>query len=178
MESNDELDRMIDGALASYSGAEPLAGLEERVLNRVRVAEAERPRLRLWRWVLAGSVLTALVVVAIVLRTQRNPAPETNDIARVEAHVPLVAAPAREAPRVAAKRRGRIGKAPQPKRLPKLEQFPAPAPLTAEERALLAFVERSPNEARQVFADLQKRTNEPIEIEAIQIQPLRMNGAQ
>src|SRR5437899_8565804 len=102
MESKDELDRMIDGALATYSGAEPLAGLEERVLNRVRVAEAERPRPRLWRWVLAGSVLAALVV-AIVLRTQRNPAPKTNDVARVEAHVPLVAAPAPESPRVAVK---------------------------------------------------------------------------
>lgn len=177
MASNDELDRMIDGALASYSGAEPLAGLEERVLNRVRVAEAERPRLRLWRWVLVGSVLAALVVVAIVLRTQRNPAPKTNDIARVETLAPLVQTPAREAPRVAPTRRG-VGKVFQPKRLPKLEQFPAPAPLTAEERALLAFVERSPKDAQQAFADLQKRTNERIEIEAIQIPPLQIDGAQ
>ena len=178
MASNDELDRMIDGALASYSGVEPLAGLEERVLNRVRVAETERPRLRLWRWILAGSVLAALLVVAIVLRTQRNPAPKTNEIARVEAHVPLAPAPAREAPRVAPTRLRMIAKAPQPERLPKLEQFPAPAPLTAEERALVAFVGRDPKQAQQVFSDLQKHSNEPIEVGAIQIPPLHQDGAE
>jgi len=32
MENNGELDRTIDSALAGYSGVEPLAGIEERVL--------------------------------------------------------------------------------------------------------------------------------------------------
>ena len=50
--------------------------------------------------------------------------------------------------------------------------------MTDEERALVAWVSRAPSEAAQVFADLQKRSAEPIEIQPIQIPPLQSDGAQ
>lgn len=80
-----------------------------------------------------------------------------------------------------------------PGALPKLECFPAPQPMTQEERALVAWVARAPAEARDVFADLRKRieepvtfqpvevrklTEEPVTIQPIQIQPLQSDGNQ
>ena len=181
MESNgrDQLDNMLDDALAVYSAAEPLAGLEGRMLHRARAAET--PRRRPAGWVFAFVAAAALVLVAIGMRGPRNPAPKTEAVARVEIPAPVRRTAAADSPRVTPKhRRRRIAARPlaSPELLPKQEQFPAPAPLTAEERVLRTFVERQPVEAQQVFAQLQKRSNEPIQIEPIQIAPLLTNGAQ
>jgi hypothetical protein len=126
-------------------------------------------------WVVTFAVAAALVLVAIVTKTSRNPAPRSRDIARKE--MPAIV----EQPRIASQqRRSRVAarRAPSPSPVPKQEQFPAPAALTAEEQALRSFVERDPAEAQQVFAQLRKRTNDPIEIQPIQIAPLRIDGAQ
>lgn len=177
MEGSDELDQMIDRALACYSGGEPLAGLEERVLHRVRAGEATSRRPL--RWAFAFAAAAALVLLAIVLRMPRNPAPKTGDNARVEVPAPVRSMTAVEKPRFASKlRRGRIAARRALAPLPKEERFPVPAPLTPEEQALRSFVERHPAEAQQVFAQLQKRSNEPIQIEPIQIAPLQIDGAQ
>ena len=180
MNSNgrDRLDRMLDDALAGYSSAEPLAGLEDRVLRRVRASEATRRRALQWAFALVAAA--ALVLLAIVMRTPHSAAPKTANEARVQIPAPVQPAVA-EKPRVASKhRRSRIAalRARSSEPLPKQEQFPAPTPLTAEEQALRSFVERHPAEAQQVFAQLQKRSNAPIQIEPIQIAPLQIDGAQ
>jgi hypothetical protein len=186
MKSNhdDELDNLIDCALPGYSGAEPLAGLEERVLNRTRLAGAAPRRSKSLRWALAFSILTSLVFGAIVLRTQHSAAPKATDVARTRTAsaslrpVPSLN-PAVEERRVVPKHRGRIPMpSPSPKSLPRQEQFPARSLITGEERVLLAFIETHPTEARQAFAELQKRTNEEINIQAIQIRPLQSDGVQ
>jgi len=163
----DELDRLIDGALPGYADAEPLAGLEGRVVNRVRVV---RNRRRL-AWGLVAAV-AAGVVVGIGIRTERRTVPKPVPVAQVTNIAPPVAAIQR-AVRIPARVRAR-----RPKAFPKLEQFPAPAPMTAEERAFVAFVERDPTDAQQIFADLRKRADAPIEIQPIQIPPLQSDGAQ
>ena len=169
MASNDELDRRIDDALAGYSGAEPLAGIEERVLRRVRVAT----RRRAFGWAAAIAVAAAMVVTVSVVRVPRVVTPTY----RVGVPAVMRPAPVLEKARVVTARRVKP-RARRARRLPKLEQFPAPTPLTAEERALIAFVEHHPAEAQQVFAALQKRSHEPIEIQPIQIPPLRSDGAE
>jgi hypothetical protein len=172
----DQLEGMLDDALSVYSGAEPLAGLEDRVLHRLRTIEATRRRPPGWAFAFVAAA--ALALVAIVMTVPRNPAPKPRDIARTE-----VPAPARpvvvEEPRVARKHRhSRITarRASFSEPLPKQEQFPTPAALTAEEQALRSFVERDPAQAQQVFAQLRKRTNDPIEIQPIQIAPLQINA--
>jgi len=168
MEGNDELDRRIGSALVGYSDAEPLAGLEERVLRRVRVAT----RRRMLGWAVAFAAAAALVVTVIVVRVPHHVGPT------YRVGVPAVTRPAPvvEKARVVTVRRAKT-RAVRARRLPKLEQFPAPTPLTAEERALLALVAHHPAEAQQVFAELQK-SNEPIEIQPIQIPPLQSDRAQ
>jgi len=168
MAGNEELDRRIDSALVGYSDAEQLAGLEERVLRRVRVAM----RRRMLGWAAAIVVAASVVVTVIVVRVPHHVGPTY----RVGVPAVMRPAPVVEKPRVVTVRRAK-SRAVRARRLPKLEQFPARAPLTAEERALLALVAHHPAEAQQVFAELQK-SKEPIEIQPIQIPPLQSDGAQ
>jgi hypothetical protein len=171
MENNDDLDRMIDSALAGYSSAQPLAGLEERVLNRVRLSA----RRRVIAWAVAGAVVASLVVAAIFVRMPRVPATAIHDTAAVE--TPAPPRPVLQESQVAPKRRwGRAATkgAEPPRPLPKLEAFPVPTPLTAEERALLALVEHHPDEAMRLVAK-RRESNKPIEIDPIQIAPIQIN---
>ena len=82
----DAIDRVLEEALSRYSSEEPLAGLEQRVLNRVR-AEGARPRHWLGRWVfVAGAVVAAsLAFMAIVwVRPIPDPARVIEPIAKAE----------------------------------------------------------------------------------------------
>jgi hypothetical protein len=170
MESNGELDRTLDSALAGYSDVEPLAGLEERVLYRVQAAEARRRSVLVWAFAFVAAA--ALVVPVIVMRAPRHSEPKNHIVGQLAVKRP---APAVEKPRLAPKRLAKSRPSRQ-RLLPKQEQFPAPRPISAEERALLALVREHPAKAQEVFVALQK-SGEPIEIPAIQIPPLQSDGA-
>ncbi len=66
---DDELDR----ALASYSDVEPLAGLEQRVLDRVRDAPVQVQR-RYWSWA-ALAVCAAAMCAWLVIPVSQVPTP-------------------------------------------------------------------------------------------------------
>jgi len=175
MQSNkrDELDNIIDGALPGYSGAEPLAGLDHRVLNRICVAQAARSSRRPWRWALALSVVASMVFAAILLQTRQRSVPKGPEIVRaLPPTSPQTPQPVPTLKRNAPAMHGR-----RPKAMPKLEVFPAPAPLTSEERALMAFVKHDREQAEQTFAELRRRNDEPIDIQPIQIRLLQDHGA-
>lgn len=170
MTNNERLDDILDRALSDYSDAEPLAGLEQRVLNRVATVRSERPRSFVWRSAVLAALLVGLVVTAVTFRPKIGGSAKKTDIALLQG--PATLYPGRAEPKlrhssVAAKRR-------QPaNRLPKRQLFPTPTPLTGEERALLAFASRHPNEAEKAFADLSARSSQPIVIPAIEIVPIQ-----
>jgi hypothetical protein len=165
----DDLDQIIDRALAGYSGAEPLAGLEQRVLNRVRAEE--RARKRRWRWALAISVpALAAILVAVLVRE-----PEPALVAKfVPAPVRVSAPPSPARPAVAVQKAPL--RRPKPRQvparvLPKKDMFPTVSPLSSQERLLVGMAESHPNE-------LLTRPVEEIEIKPIQIAPLQIDGGQ
>ena len=169
----DELDDLIDGALPGYSDASPLEGLEERVLCRIHAAPAARrvpwPR----RLAFAGSALTVLVLAIVVPRTCWNPLPPI--VTPSPIHAALTAPVFKLQPPVP--RRIHPSRA-----LPKQPCFPSPVPMTDEERALAAWAGRAPREFSQAFADLRKRSEEPVAIQplaiqALLIEPLPSDGA-
>ena len=166
----DDLDRLIDGALADYSSAEPLAGLEVRVINRVRATEAARKRRWRWQLALAAPVLAAIVIAVLVRKPQ--PPAITRVVpprCRVETAPPPppLAAVRHLAPRPAARTR----RASAHSQLPKRATFPTLTPLTNEERLLVKLAEFHPH-------GLLARPAEEIEIKPIQIAPLRIDGGQ
>lgn len=151
---SDELDRILDDALGSYGDREPRPGLERRVLARVAAA---RPGRRLgWWWVAAGATACACIATGLLFRDQPVPPP---DLVRLEQPVPVF--------RVVAITPVVLRRAVRPA-LPKQEMFPAPAPLTAEERAMLQLAERFPKQALELTA----RQEKPIAIPEIEIKPL------
>ena len=181
----DELDHLIDGALSGYSSADPMEGLEDRVLHRVHVAGAARRGPWPYRLGFALPALAALMFAGIALRMWWNPqSPATNAARSAAVFKPSSTAPgpqlgpARALQVATSKRRigtGQEHSAPA-RSLPKEEYFPTPVPITDEERALVAWVGRAPMEAKQAFADLRKRSDEPIAIQPIQIPPLQSDG--
>ncbi len=180
MNHNDEFDQILDEALAKYREAEPLAGMEHRILERVRM-QAERNR-KSWRWG-AFAACTALLAVAawIGLRepARREIAPmqaataqpqrlpvepqpkNTNASPPTATTRPLVARVHSRGPKVAGEKilesSGRAG-----------PEFPTPEPLNSEERALLALAQTHP----EVLSRLADHDDQEIAIAPINIQPL------
>jgi hypothetical protein len=164
-DERDSLESLLDNALASYSMQEPRPGLDRRVLHRIHSAAAPRLVFPRWTWAIpaAACLLWAGIHWTRPVATPGR-APVTHMAAARET------TPAKPAtPPIVERPRER-------KSLPRLPQFPAPAPVTNEERALLAFVTRAPRQAQEALLDARQQSVEPIRIEEIKIQPLQSDG--
>ena len=163
----DELNRIIDRGLTSYVAHEPLAGLEDRVLARVRLANSGSRRAA-WRyWAFAVPALATLILIAFLPRSSRGPVPDPvqPSLARLEKAPP-------PPPRLATHRAIRQRVAERPSPLPKRNQFPTPTPLTPEERALIAVAQLQPaglESVSQFPANPEEIRIKPIEIPPLQI---------
>ncbi len=147
----DNLDRLLDEALAAPP-EDP--GLAPRVLARLEAA----PRRSWWIWAVPAAATAAAVVFAMAVWPDPPllpPAPHV-DVAVLRT-IPF--GPARPAPAVAA----------QVRRVPQSATFPAPSPLSAEERALLRLT-ATPDAFAKPF------TGDPIEIAPLEITPLAPAG--
>jgi hypothetical protein len=167
---SDELDKILNDALSSYSREEPRPGLDDRVSDRIRT-EGEHRRFESLRRVVAIPAFACVLFLALMFLRTRDSVPKSWKPA------PIISSTA-PLPRIApgAVQTTVIRRRPKHVALPKREQFPSPAPLTAEERALLAFVVRSPKQAEQFLSDAKSRSAEPIQIKQIQIEPLQVSG--
>jgi hypothetical protein len=152
--TNDDLDKFLDSALARYSAEDPLAGLEQRVLNRVG-AEGGVRRFKWGRWALA--ILVVFTITTAVLWKRPLPTAKLGGgLQSARGFSPAVAN--RRSPRKRARR-------------------PAHPPLSREERAWLALAARAPDQMREASLDLKPLSTEPIQVEEINIEPLRSHDA-
>lgn len=158
---DDEMNRMLDAALAGYTAMEPRAGLEERILANLGAEQTRIPSRAWWQWRLAGAVAVILIIGALAWRSTRpsqpalanhppaaiqhpstqetNPAPYTAAEVTTAKHAPMPSPATRRVPSataVAAR--------------PKLDQFPSPQPLSTEEIALAQYVKNFPKDAQLV----------------------------
>jgi hypothetical protein len=156
-------DELLTRALASYA-AEPRSGLEQRVLHHVRLV-AHRPRPARLLWAFAVVVLACALFLVLTRSAQK---PEmARSVTRAPNPSPLAAA----APEV------RPTPRPPARSLPRQTVFPVPVPLTEGERALIALVQRHPGIVAEA-ANREKRNAEAIEIEPLEIRPLRTESSQ
>ena len=165
LERRDPLDEALDDALATYGVALENKELEQKIV--ARVAEQAR-RARTMHWLAASIAAAAIVLIGCFLGwTRRTPpieAPAADAIARAVVSVPL-----RQmlGPKVAVKRRASHKRT----AAPKLSRFPAPAPMTKEEQALIRLV-ASAAKNPSLRLDPFSGTIKPIRITAIDIKPL------
>lgn len=163
--SYDPLDALLNAAVKTYVDAEPLNGLDERILNRAGLAHPGT-RLRYGPLLAVVGALALSCWIAVSFRLENVPPKHVPAVARVESHIAWVATLPLSRPAQVRHRRPVL-------RLPKREQFPTPQPPSAEERALLHFVERDPKEAAEAFASLQRQMDAPLEIAPLEIKPLQ-----
>ncbi|HET7214063.1 MAG TPA: hypothetical protein VFL79_10775 [Terriglobia bacterium] len=189
MEDNGRfVDELLDSALAHRRDSEPRAGLEGRILARVRAASREGGRKlsrKFWLAVAATAAVVALIAIYSANRSH-GPVPQASRTANA-----VPAPPPREALKANAEPTPAIGPATavvEPKRIARRErkpsrrveahhwpsQFPTPAPLSQEEKALVRYVQQTPP---QVLAEpfvREQSANQPLEIKPLKIVPLEI----
>lgn len=169
MERDKDLDRLLDAALSSYANAEPREGFGLRIAAGARATHAQtRARWQLWA---AAPALAALLAGAVMLEraprhedaTARARAEAPSGVVRPMPHEHSESVRAQLVVNRDGSRRTRSGEL----RLPKRKIFPEMAPLTQQERALLAIARDYPAAARSLDtaqeADLQPLVIQPVE---------------
>jgi hypothetical protein len=180
MNDNEQLDNILDEALSGYREAEPLAGIEDRVLQRLRMHADERSTA-LWKWGAVAACVAMLVFAAwLGLRGHGSQDPVVRQQTQASSvDVPPQVRPAAQTPHAVANKRS-----PQPQnriqtrgtntpaqvaRLDNsgLKSPQLPTPLTSEERQLLALAQAHPDALRSISQE-----DHPIAIAPLTIQPL------
>jgi hypothetical protein len=155
-QQGDRWDEILDSGLANYSAAEPLAGLEERVLGRVRGAVVRRTRVWIWAW--AGAAVCLVLFCFSWLK------PDHAAAVAVRA-----AAPTRSLPALAVSRTVRRVR---PKR-PRVVALPR---LAEEEVLLVRLAATDPNGAVRAFASLNEAVNRDITPEPLIVKPIEIES--
>ena len=179
--NRDDLDTLLDAALSTYTNPEPSLGLTPRILAATRAVDG-RPPLRWMVWAVpALAAALAIVILYPAHHIYRDPSPSTSQLSGSASTYPITApnpvktGSDREAPRLRATATIRAA-IPAPEPLPKQEVFPTPAPLSPQEQAIAALVNRNRTEiAKQVAQSANQDPEQPIEplhIAAIHIPPL------
>jgi hypothetical protein len=70
-DDRDELDRLLDSALATYADPGPGADLERRILGRIAAEAVPVPRRSWLPWAMALTVAAGLLLVAVLMGTRQ-----------------------------------------------------------------------------------------------------------
>jgi hypothetical protein len=171
-EHKNELDTLLDQALANYVDQEPDPALRTRIL--ARAAEAEPSPRRLWLLAPAAACAAAILIVLLLHPLARSPRP-------VPAAEPAIASGSQSPAAVPAtprlmvrpravltSRRTRRSERPA---IARSKFFPTPSPVTAEETILLRFAQQHPEQAREV---LSPPPSGPLQIDPVIIAPIQI----
>ncbi|MGA7313011.1 MAG: hypothetical protein WBX22_03490 [Silvibacterium sp.] len=179
MKDRDDLDILLDAALATYADPGPPPGLTSRIIASAHGIDSRRRPVTWLPW--AVPTLAALVIVAFFARhtlTHRTALPPVAQLSpRPSVHVLTKPDPAIAIQQTAVRSNSPrtvktmyVANPQQP--LPRLEVFPTPTHLTSEEQALVGLANRNLGDITQSFARNQTQPVEPLRIAAIQIPPL------
>ncbi len=176
------LDELLEASLARYRSAEPRLGFEQRLLANLRASAQAAPRFR-WGWLALGAAAAALAMMVVGFYLARRPKPSPPAVsvvapgpepARVVSPIVGVKPPGaltgqrRPAP-------GQVRRTPPTFEVatPRRDQFPSPAPLSAEEKLLLRFLKEAPEPVLMAL----RAENEPkgdLQIRDLNIPPLEV----
>jgi len=184
-----ELDILLDAALATYSNPEPSPGLTPRILAATQAVD-RHPPVRWMAWAIPALAAVLFITIVLIHRptTPRAPSQQVPELSASRRPAPSPPAASRhsvvETPRHLRPPQTVITRSiptvvPMSPSLPRQNVFPTPVPLSREEQAVVALVNRdSPDSkelARQITqpdAQGQPQPIEPLRIAAIHIPPL------
>ncbi len=181
-DKNKFIDELLDASLRHYTSDEPRAGLESRILASVRAANRAGRRRVVWMWATGASAAVLMIAGVTVYISHYQPAP-VRAPAPVAATKPVpvphpqinVAAQTETAKPETAMRQtltqGHAATERTPQRWAmarRPEQFPTPAPLSEQEKLLLAYVASAPK------SELSTPVVHDPEIEPLQIPEIKI----
>ena len=153
----DRIDTLLDAALAQYGGSEPLHGMEERVLARLR---QPAPQRAWWMWGAAAAAAMA-IIAGIVVMTRPAEQKATPVVAQQQAQPPATM-PRQSAPPASAPQHARSVathaasvQAATAEKLPRLDVFPTPEPPSQQELLLVRYVRGTP--PAEVLAQINRK---------------------
>lgn len=177
-EWRDQLEEALDIALASYGAAPQREGLEQRILSRV----SEPPSRRHFTGSLLMALAAAAAVTAVCLSWWMMWTTVIQTHPPATAMLPLRKIEPPPAPAVLIPQPATVmastGKPHRPRKKitePKLSRFPAPSPMTGEERALLELVVHHPKDIPPELSHLGGPVK-PIYIAAVEIKPIEIDS--
>jgi hypothetical protein len=153
-----ELDRVLDAALGKYAAVEPRAGLEKRVLANLRVERTRIADRGWWRWRWAGALATIVAVaVALAWKSGKQSPPIVAKRTSVTSQSPVslgthMASGDGGVLRLQGHSMGKTARHPlraqsAPAVIPRLDVFPSPQPLSAQEKIMASYVAEYPEQA-------------------------------
>ncbi len=188
-QNRDELDALLDAALATYVDFEPSPGLTPRILAAASDLH-RRPSVGWLSWAIPALAAALLMTVFLTHRPaeRRETSQPTADLSAPRVPASAERSPNTSAKSIATELTQRLGStppraarsarttAPTPPPLPRQNVFPTPTPLSPEEQALAALVNRNPEKVARQIAQAgeasQPQPIEPLRIAAIHIPPL------
>ena len=175
--TDDDFDRALDGVLAQYASVEPRAGLEERILQNLRLAALTADACP-WCTSSMAAVLAVVLLIAALLVWWRHPSSQPPTVVHTPPvrEVPINPYSANREPGPVQRKKphGRTTR-PRPQQEtvasgPKLDVFPSPLPLSEQEKLLAIYVGQYPEHAALVaearMADLRHEAKERQQIAA------------
>ncbi len=191
MENNNKfVEKLLDSALLHRTKPEPAPGLEARILERVRADAGEQSdRKKLWKfWVAAVAAGAAVAMITMIYVANRShspaanttqagnavpaPAPGEKPAANTEATLQPRSKEVVAAPMQAARRENKPARRAETRHWP--SQFPTPAPLSPEEKALVQYVRGTPSEVLAASLAQEKSAGQWLEIKPLKIPPLEI----
>lgn len=179
IEGEREVDRWLDAALSQYGKAEPRAGLEGRVLASLQTKRSRVASKRRWWWGAGALAAMAAIAVAVWLGQgdrARTPAGASTAAIRHDDGArdrptthPVPRSPERRVARKAWRNppTQRTVHTPELADVAKLERFPAPTPLSDQEKLLARYVREFPHRAALIArAQTERRKSDELEMAA------------
>ncbi len=202
----DERDRftddLLDAALARHLSADPPAGMENRIVARLRAEPVRSSRFSLGAWArrsypvaVAAAVIVAMLVVYQTRSGRHGDAghstnpfgkanvkagnikpvlPDAGSSGAISSTPAAIARVSRPSRQVKRRRADVQSVAESWARPP---QFPTPAPLSEEERLLLRYVRETPREVLRASIEREKSLANDLEIPPLEIRPLNKDSA-
>jgi len=174
MFDNDDLDRQLDAALATYADPGPSSRLAAQVLTRIAHERAAARRRVQWLWGSSLSAAAACLLLFAAVRLQRTP----HATPAIESPAPralIATAQPRAAQPVlrAARRTRRPNLAPTAQSAtPRSAIFPTPSPLSHEEQAMIRLLQELPPDQRTRLVESQQQAAAPLQFASISIPPI------
>ena len=184
--NRDELDNLLDAALATYTSPEPSPDLAARILAATRAIDRHLP-VRWMAWAIPALAATLFITIVLIHRPAAPATPSQPTAALSASRESAPAPPAHSVVETPSRlRRPRTVTTrsiptvvPMSPSVPRQDVFPTPIPLSPAEEALVALVNRDSPDSKELARQItqpdprgQPQPIEPLRIAAIHIPPL------